>query len=81
MKKTTETNLFRINARIGQKQNQWLDRESSETGISKSGLLSMALDQYIQQKDAVEAMNNMHDLYNKLADIENELKHVRENKQ
>lgn len=67
-------NLFRINARIGQKQNQWLDKESAATGISKSALLSMALEQYIQQKETVEAMNNMHDLYNKLADIENELK-------
>jgi hypothetical protein len=81
MDKKVESGMFRINTRIGQKQNKWLDRESAETGISKSGLVAMALDQYIQQKDAVEAMNNMHDLYNKLADIENELKHVRENKQ
>lgn len=81
MDKKVESVMFRINTRIGQKQNKWLDRESEETGISKSGLVAMALDQYIQQKDAVEAMNNMHDLYNKLADIENELKHVRENKQ
>ena len=81
MDKKVESTMFRINTRIGQKQNKWLDRESAETGISKSGLVAMALDQYIQQKDAVEAMNNMHDLYNKLADIENELKHVRENKQ
>lgn len=81
MDKKVESTMFRINTRIGQKQNKWLDRESEETGISKSGLMAMALDQYIQQKDAVEAMNNMHDLYNKLADIENELKHVRENKQ
>ena len=81
MYKKEESTMFRINTRIGQKQNKWLDRESEETGISKSGLVAMALDQYIQQKDAVEAMNNMHDLYNKLADIENELKLVRENKQ
>ena len=81
MDKKLESTMFRINTRIGQKQNKWLDRESEETGISKSGLVAMALEQYIQQKDAVEAMSNMHDLYNKLADIENELKHVRENKQ
>lgn len=81
MDKSIESNLFRINTRIGQKQNQWLEKESAETGISKSALMSIALEQYIQQKDTVEAMNNMHGLYNKLADIENELKHVRENKQ
>ena len=79
--KTVESNTFRINTRLGLKQNDWLDRESAETGITKSGLVAMAVEQYIQQKEAVEAMNNMHDLYNKLADIEKELKLVRENKQ
>lgn len=81
MDKSMESNLFRINTRIGQKQNQWLEKESAETGISKSALIAIALEQYIQQKDTVEAMNNMHGLYNKLADIEIELKNVRENKQ
>lgn len=81
MDKKVESTMFRINTRIGQKQNKWLDRESEETGISKSGLVAMALEQYIQQKEVVDAMNNMQDLYNKLADIESELKHVRENKQ
>lgn len=78
MDKIVESNTFRINTRIGQKQNKWLDRESSETGITKSALVAMAVDQYIQQKDAVEAMNNMHDLFIKLEDIEKELKNVRE---
>lgn len=80
MDKKVESTMFRINTRIGQKQNKWLDKESEETGISKSGLVAMALEQYIQQKEVVDAMNNMQDLYNKLEDIENELKHVRENK-
>lgn len=81
MGRTIESNTFRINTRIGLKQNEWLDKESAETGIAKTALVAMAIEQYIQQKDAVEAMNNMHDLYSKLTDIENELKHVRENKQ
>ena len=81
MGRTIESNTFRINTRIGLKQNEWLDKESAETGIAKTGLVAMAIEQYIQQKDAVEAMNNMHDLYNKVADIEKELKLVRENKQ
>lgn len=73
--------MFRINARIGQKQNQWLDKESAATGISKSALLSMALEQYIQQKETIDAMNNMQALYTKLEDIEKELKSTRESKQ
>ena len=81
MGRTIESNTFRINTRIGLKQNEWLDKESAETGIAKTALVAMAIEQYIQQKDAVEAMNNMHDLYTKLTDIEKELKLVRENKQ
>ena len=81
MGRTIESNTFRINTRIGLKQNEWLDKESAETGIAKTALVAMAIEQYIQQKDAVEAMNNMHDLYSKLTDIEKELKLVRENKQ
>lgn len=69
--------LFRINSRIGKTQNEWLDQESQKTGISKSALMQMALEQYISQKDAISAMNNMTDLYNKLDGIEQELKDIR----
>ena len=69
--------LFRINSRIGKTQNEWLEQESQKTGISKSALMQMALEQYISQKDAISAMNNMTDLYNKLDGIEQELKDIR----
>lgn len=66
--------LFRINSRIGIKQNEWLEKESAISGISKSSLMQMALEQYINQKEAVSAMNNISDLYERLDSIEKSLK-------
>lgn len=69
--------LFRVNARISTSQNDWLDNESEKTGISKSGLVQLAVEQYITQKEAIMAMNNMHDMYTKLEEIQEELKEVK----
>jgi predicted DNA-binding protein len=69
--------LFRVNARISTSQNDWLDNESEKTGISKSGLVQLAVEQYISQKEAIMAMNNMHDMYAKLEEIQEELKEVK----
>lgn len=69
--------LFRVNARISTSQNEWLDKESEKTGISKSGLVQMAVEQYISQKETITAMNNMHDMYAKLEEIQEELQEVK----
>lgn len=73
--------LFRINSRIGKVQNEWLEKESEKTGISKSGIMQLALEQYISQKEAVAAMNNMTELYTKLETIEKELRDIKKNEQ
>ena len=52
-------NLVRINARIGQKHNEFLDKESKETGISKSALIQLAVDQYMTQKQGMATMERM----------------------
>lgn len=69
--------LIRVNSRIGAKQNAWLDKESEETGISKSALMQMALENYISQKDAVSAMNNMTAMYEKMTSLESELREIK----
>lgn len=69
--------LVRVNSRIGAKQNAWLDKESEETGISKSSLMQMALENYIGQKDAVSAMNNMSAMYEKVTSLESELREIK----
>lgn len=53
----TKKSVQRINARIGHTQNAWLDAESAKTGISKSGLVQLAVEQYISQKQALDLMS------------------------
>lgn len=69
-----EKKLQRVNARLGYTQNKWLDEESERTGISKSSLIQMAVEQYIAQKQALNAMYDMTALVEKLENIENIVK-------
>lgn len=65
--------LFRLNVRVSQKQNKWLEDESAETGLSKSALVQLAVENYIQQRKTVDAMGTMNELVDKLAAIEKTL--------
>ena len=67
-------NIQRVNARLGYTQNKWLDEESARTGISKSSLIQMAVEQYISQKQALNAMNDMSALVDKVEGLETLLK-------
>lgn len=69
-----EKNLVRVNSRLGYTQNEWLDNESKRTGLSKSGLIQMAVEQYIAQKQALNAMSDMSVMFEKLEKIESEMK-------
>jgi predicted DNA-binding protein len=65
--------LFRLNVRLSQESNSWLDQESTRTGLSKSSIMAFALENYIQQKEVVKNMDNMKLIYEKLEDMENKL--------
>lgn len=68
-----KSEMQRINVRISIKANDWLDRESAETGFSKSTMVMLALEQYIQQKQALQGMNDIHNLVERLDRIEEKL--------
>lgn len=65
-----QSRLIRINSRLGYTQNKWLDEESARTGISKSALIQMAVEQYIAQKQALNAMYDMKSIVDKLESME-----------
>ena len=48
----------RINSRIGKTHNDWLDDYSKETGISKSSLIMMAVDDWITKKESIKQTKN-----------------------
>lgn len=51
--------MVRVNTRISVNLNEWLDKRSDETGVPKSTLIFLALEQYMQQ---IETMGKMQDL-------------------
>lgn len=51
--------LVRVNTRIGEHHNAWLDAESERTGVSKSGLIQLAIDSYKMQNEAIHTLDEM----------------------
>lgn len=68
-----EKEMVRINTRISSYANEWLDARARETGLSKSALVMIAVENYMQQTDAMKSMNDMNVLLSKLEEIENRL--------
>lgn len=46
----------RLNTRVSFDLNEWLDRRSEETAISKSALVAIAVENYRKEKETVEAL-------------------------
>lgn len=51
--------MVRVNTRISQKANDWLDKESEATGVPKSTLIYLALETYISQQQSVSAITEL----------------------
>jgi predicted DNA-binding protein len=48
--------MTRVNTRISAEINDWLDEQSRKTGVTKSTLIHMALENYMTQKKSVNMM-------------------------
>ena len=66
-------NLFRLNVRVSKENNDYLEKKSRETGISKSALVQIAVEQYRQQHEAVQDMNKMEIYVDQLEKIQQEV--------
>lgn len=51
--------LVRVNTRIGEHHNAWLDKESERTGVSKSSLIQLAIDSYKMQNEVIYTLDQM----------------------
>lgn len=65
--------MIRVNTRISMTANKWLDNYSADTGLPKSTIIMMAIEDYIKQKDVIERMGDMNELYKKLEEIERKI--------
>lgn len=72
--------MVRVNTRISTEINDWLDDYSARTGVPKSTLIHMALENYIMQKRAIDSLeiatqrlNKLDYVVEKLTNIEKQL--------
>jgi Ribbon-helix-helix protein, copG family. len=70
--------MVRVNTRISHEANEWLDNQSMNTGIPKSTLILLAIENYMREKEAMARMADMGQLVEKLEVIEKELKQQKE---
>ena len=65
--------MVRVNTRIGAEANEWLDNYSGDTGIPKSTLIHLAIENYIQQKQVMARMADMGDIVSAIERLEQKL--------
>lgn len=67
----------RVNTRISAEINDWLDQRAKKTGIPKSSIIHIALEQYVMQLRSVDALElsqgTLRDLFAKVEQIEKKL--------
>lgn len=50
--------MKRINMNISSELVEWFDKKSSEIGVSRTALMSMAMYQYMEQRENIKALEN-----------------------
>lgn len=53
---TESREAVRVNSRISAEINDWLDERSKKTGIPKSSIIHLALEQYMMQLRSLDAL-------------------------
>jgi len=65
--------MQRVNTRISPEMMAWLDERTEETGIPKSTLIMLALEDYRKQHQAIDMVGVLSELVQRLECIEQKL--------
>jgi len=65
--------MVRINTRISKTLNDWLDNRSKETGVPKSTLIFLAIEQYMQQQRAMDMAKGLSDVVGAIKELESKI--------
>jgi predicted DNA-binding protein len=63
--------LVRVNTNITEEINDWLNERSEKTGVSKSTLIHLALEQYRNQVDVMKELPKMTQMLEMLSRLTN----------
>lgn len=62
--------MVRVNTRVSKPMNDWLDKQSIETGIPKSTIVMLALENYKREQEVMGAMGDMSAIMAKLDELQ-----------
>lgn len=65
--------MIRVNTRVSPEVMAFLDKRSEETGIPKSTIIMLALEEYKKQHDAMDMVTVFGELVSRLEGIEQKL--------
>jgi len=65
--------MVRVNTRISSTLNDWLDKKSEESGVPKSTIVMLALEQYVRQEETFKHMGNINPILEKLEEIQKQI--------
>lgn len=68
-----EREMVRVNTRISKTANKWLDDYSKDTGLPKSTIIMLAIENYIREKETFDRMADMGDLVKKFEELKFEV--------
>jgi len=71
---TEKVEMVRLNTRVSQELNNWLDLESNRSGLSKSAIMMIATENYRREKEAFGMMADMGQLVAKIDELERAVK-------
>ncbi len=66
LNKKPQAEMVRVNTRISKEVNGWLDEKSARTGVPKSTLIYLALEQYIQQQTMFEELPKLQQMFTQI---------------
>lgn len=65
----TREGLKRLNVRISQESSDFLEKRSAESGLSKTSLVQIALESYMQSYKATSSLEGLNELSDKLTQV------------
>lgn len=69
--------MIRVNTRISKTSNEWLNAYSVETGLPKSTIIMIAIENFIREKEVMDRMADMGDIVKKLDDLKIEIEKLK----
>ena len=70
--------MIRVNTRISTDMNKWLDKHSKKTGLPKSTIIMMAIEDYRKEKEVMQQMADIGQIVAKLDKLEKKIEQTKE---